>query len=107
MFGQPHHLSKSRGEDLIGVGLLLSRYFGTHFAHRHCDSVATAFGVGHQVVELGRIGSVVAVPDVIQEAFAWLQRSILTGDQVARGQVRACRRRIGVGLTLGYALSSG
>ena len=52
-------------EDGGGEGLLAGPEIRAQLAHGDGDAVAMAVGVGHEVGEVGRLGRVVAVPDVI------------------------------------------
>ena len=66
----------------MGVGFLRGPDGGGHAADGEGGFVQFAGGVGHEGGEGGGGGGVVAVPDPVDEALAWVQGPVEAGDEV-------------------------
>lgn len=78
-----HDFCEGGREDRFGEGCLGGGDLGAEFAHGHGDAVFVAFFVRHEICEVGGVGGVVAVPDVVEEAVAGFEGAVFAGDEVS------------------------
>ena len=94
------NLGELGGELTARVAFLPFPHMGAHFAGWQGDLMEAAVAVRHEFFEFGRVLRVVAVPDPVDEAFAFFEGSVLAGDRVGEDLDA-------LGMVVGYILREG